>query len=39
MVTLIVCSAFSVGHAATKDDDFYKGNAIRLIVAFSVGGG
>jgi tripartite-type tricarboxylate transporter receptor subunit TctC len=30
---------FKTGHAASADDNFYKGKTIRLIVAFSAGGG
>ena len=30
---------FKTGYAASADDNFYKGKTIRLIVAFSAGGG
>jgi tripartite-type tricarboxylate transporter receptor subunit TctC len=43
VVLLIALFCFSIGvmpsHAATNDDGFYKGKTIRLIVAFSAGGG
>jgi tripartite-type tricarboxylate transporter receptor subunit TctC len=35
----MVCLGFGVGHAATNDDGFYRGKTIRMIVAFSAGGG
>jgi hypothetical protein len=37
MTIACFCGA-RVGHTAT-DDNFYKGKTIRLIVAFSAGGG
>jgi tripartite-type tricarboxylate transporter receptor subunit TctC len=30
---------FKTGYAGSADDNFYKGKTIRLIVAFSAGGG
>lgn len=39
VVTFLLCFGLRLGHAAAADDGFYKGKTIRLIVAFSAGGG
>jgi tripartite-type tricarboxylate transporter receptor subunit TctC len=38
-VTVFLCLGFRLGHATAAEDDFYKGKTIRMIVAFSAGGG
>ena len=38
-LTLLVCFGLTLGRARAGDDGFYKGKTIRLIVAFSAGGG
>ncbi len=38
----LICTlalGFKTAYAASADDNFYKGKTIRLIVAFSAGGG
>ena len=39
VLTLATVSYAELGRAASGDDGFYKGKTIRLIVAFSAGGG
>ncbi len=39
VLVLAAVSYVELGHAASADDGFYKGKTIRLIVAFSAGGG
>lgn len=39
MSALVILWNAGSGHAASGDDGFYKGKTIRLIVAFSAGGG
>jgi len=39
VLALATVSYVELGRAATADDGFYKGKTIRLIVAFSAGGG
>ena len=39
VLALATASNVTLGRAASSDDNFYKGKTIRLIVAFSAGGG
>jgi tripartite-type tricarboxylate transporter receptor subunit TctC len=39
VLILTILASANLAYAASTDDGFYKGKTVRLIVAFSAGGG